>query len=86
MTGKRAEALQILKELEERYDRHEALGQYLAGVYTGLGDKDQAFHWLEKDFEQRGGRFPLIMTDYGYQDLRSDPRYTDLVRRMGLQP
>jgi serine/threonine protein kinase/Tfp pilus assembly protein PilF len=86
VTGKRAEALQILKELEERYDRHEALGQYLAGVYTGLGDKDQAFHWLEKDFEQHSGTLPRFTWWFNFATLRSDPRYADLVRRMGLKP
>jgi DNA-binding winged helix-turn-helix (wHTH) protein/TolB-like protein/Flp pilus assembly protein TadD len=86
VTKRRDEAFWILKELKRRYARREARGQDVAKVYAGLGKKTQAFAWLEKDFEQRGGRFPLIMTDYSYQDLRSDSRYTDLVRRMGLQP
>jgi hypothetical protein len=55
-------------------------------VYAGLEEKDLAFAWLEKDFEQRGGRVPLIASDYRYQGLRTDPRYTNLLRRMGLQP
>jgi hypothetical protein len=54
-------------------------------VYSGLGDKDQAFAWLERDFEQRSGVLPFI-TYSSLRDLRSDPRYADLVRRMGLQP
>ena len=76
----------ILKELEEKYARREAIGQYLAGVYAGLGDKDQAFAWLEKDFQQRSGPLPFITWWFNFEDLRSDPRYADLVRRMGLQP
>ena len=63
------------------------MGADLAWVYAGLGDKDQAFAWLEKDFQDRSGtlanqitHFPMLAT------LRSDPRYADLLRRMGLKP
>jgi serine/threonine-protein kinase len=87
VTGKRAEALSIVKELEKRYARREAIGQYLAYVYAGLGDKDQAFAWLERDFQQRSGiRLPFIQWWFTFENLRSDPRYADLVRRMGLTP
>ena len=86
ITGRRAEALTILKELEEKYARREATGQYLANVYAGLGEKDQAFAWLERDFEQRTGQLPNITYRFSFEELRSDPRYADLVRRMGLQP
>jgi eukaryotic-like serine/threonine-protein kinase len=87
VTGRRAEALAILKELEARYARRESVGNYLAGVYAGLGDKDQAFAWLEKDFEQHSGQLPWRITRwFTFEDLRSDPRYADLVRRTGLNP
>jgi serine/threonine-protein kinase len=86
VTGRRAEALRILKELEEKYGRREAIGLNLAGVYAGLGDKDQAFAWLEKDYQQRSGLLPYITWYFSFEDLRSDPRYADLVRRMGLTP
>ncbi len=86
VTGRRTEARRILKDLEEKYARREATGQDLARVYAGLGEKDQAFAWLEKDFEQHSGLLQIITSDYSFADLRSDPRYADLVRRMGLQP
>ncbi|MDX6612325.1 MAG: eukaryotic-like serine/threonine-protein kinase, partial [Blastocatellia bacterium] len=86
VTGRRSDALHILKELEEMYARHEAIGQNLAGVYAALGEKDRAFAWLEKGFEHRSGELPYITTDFDFENLRSDPRYADLVRRMGLQP
>jgi eukaryotic-like serine/threonine-protein kinase len=86
VTGRRGEALQILKELEERYARRETIGQYLAAVYAGLGDRDQAFEWLERDFRERSGVLPHITWWFYFDDLRSDPRYADLVRRMGLEP
>jgi serine/threonine-protein kinase len=86
VTGRRAEAQAILKTLEEKYARREANGQSLAGVYASLGDKDRAFAWLEKDYQQRSGYLPNITWRFAFEDLRSDPRYADLVRRMGLQP
>ena len=86
VSGRRVEALAILKELEEKYGRHEAVGQDLAAVYAGLGDKDQAFAWLEKDFQARSALLPRIRWYVPYESLRSDPRYADLLRRMGLQP
>jgi hypothetical protein len=55
-------------------------------VYAGLGDKDQAFAWLERDFQQRSGDLSTITWWHSFDDLRSDPRYADLVRRMGLTP
>jgi serine/threonine protein kinase/Tfp pilus assembly protein PilF len=86
VTGRRAEALVILRELEEKYTKRESSGQFLAGVYAGLGDKDQAFAWLERDFQQRSGQLATIAWRLHFEDLRSDTRYADLLRRMGLKP
>jgi TolB-like protein/Tfp pilus assembly protein PilF len=86
ISGKRAEALAVLKELEAKYERHEALGRDLAAVYAGLGEKDQAFAWLEKDFQAHNGQLARIRWEPPFESLRSDPRFTDLLRRMGLKP
>jgi serine/threonine protein kinase/Tfp pilus assembly protein PilF len=86
VTGKRTEALQIVKELEDRYARREAIGWYVASVYAGLGDKDPAFAWLEKDFQQHSALLTTMTWFFTVGDLRSDLRYADLVRRMGLTP
>ena len=86
VTGRRAEALAILKELEAKYERHEVLGQDLAAVYAGLGDKDQAFAWIEKDFQAHSGLLARTRWQLPFESLRSDARYADLRRRMGLQP
>lgn len=84
--GKRAEAMAVLKELEDRYSRHESPAMHLAAVYAGLGEKDQAFAWLERDFQARAGMLVYITYFPDYDPVRDDPRYTDLLRRMGLQP
>jgi DNA-binding winged helix-turn-helix (wHTH) protein/TolB-like protein/Flp pilus assembly protein TadD len=86
VTGKQTEANRIVEELEERYTRRRAAGQNVAKVYAGLGQTDQAFAWLEKSFEDRGAGLPFITSLYSYESLRSDPRYANLVRRMGLEP
>ena len=51
-------------------------------VYAGLGDADSTFHWLEKAYQAHESRFELA--SLYYDGFRSDPRYADLVRRVGL--
>ncbi|MBX3282633.1 MAG: tetratricopeptide repeat protein [Acidobacteria bacterium] len=84
VTGRRSEALAIAKELEEKYAKRESNGQYVAAVYAGLGDKDKAFEWLEKDFQNHHGSLPDIVWRIHFESLRDDPRYKDLLRRMNL--
>ena len=86
VSGKRSEALAVLKELEGRYEKREAIGQDVAAVYAGLGDKDQAFTWLEKDFQARSGLLAWIRWTPPFDSFRSEPRFADLLRRMGLKP
>ncbi|MBA2434960.1 MAG: tetratricopeptide repeat protein [Chthoniobacterales bacterium] len=86
VAGRRTEALGILKELEERYAKGEAVGQHLASIYDGLGDPAQAFAWLEKDFQQHSAELQFITFRVQFEHLRRDPRYTSLIRRMGLSP
>lgn len=86
MAGRRDEAVAVLKELEDKYTKRESLPQYVAAVYAGLGDKDQAFAWLEKAFQARNATLVFLVTDLTFDPLRSDPRYADLIRRMGLRP
>jgi TolB-like protein/Flp pilus assembly protein TadD len=84
VTGKRTEAIAIAKELEEKFEKRESNGQYIASVYAGLGDKDKAFEWLERDFRNRHGSLPDIVWRIHFESLRDDPRYKDLLKRMGL--
>src|SRR5882724_2135180 len=79
ISGKRAEALAILKELEGKYQKHETIGEDLAAVYAGLGEKDQAFAWLEKDFQACSGLLARTRWTPFFEFLRSDLRYVDLV-------
>jgi Flp pilus assembly protein TadD len=89
VAGKKAKAQAILQELEEKYYKHEALGQNIANVYAALGERDLAFTWLEKDFQARSGFLPNIVHGGEHfeimrEKLSSDPRWSDLLRRIGL--
>jgi TolB-like protein/Flp pilus assembly protein TadD len=84
ISGKGSAALAILKEVQGEYQKHEALGQDVAAIYAGLGDKDQAFAWLEKDFETRSGQLARVRWEPPFESLRGDPRFADLLRRVGL--
>jgi tetratricopeptide (TPR) repeat protein len=84
MTGRRAEAQKVLDELNELSKRRYVLPYFIATIHTGLGNKDQAFAWFEKAYEDRHPGLVLISIDPKFDSLRSDPRYADLVRRIGL--
>ena len=82
--GRRDDATKILEELKERYQKHQAGGLNIARVYRALGENDQAFIWLEKEFESRNQMMPIWFGIGIFDSLRDDPRYKDLVKRMGL--
>jgi Flp pilus assembly protein TadD len=84
ISGRRPEALAILQELEMKYDRREVIGQHLAAICYALGDKDQAFAWLEKDFAEHSAELQHIMERVQFEQIRHEPRGIDLIRRMGL--
>ena len=86
LAGRRADAQAIMKELEGKYAKHEALATSVAAVYAGLGDRDQAFVWLEKGFQEHSGEVVRINFDPPFELLKSDPRFADLLGRMGLKP
>jgi TolB-like protein/Tfp pilus assembly protein PilF len=58
----------------------------VAAIYTGLGDKDQAFKWLERAYEQRDVWLMNLKVDPVFAKLRSDKRFQDLLTRAGLRP
>ena len=56
----------------------------LAGIYAGLGDKDEAFRLLEKAYEEHSATLLYLGMDVLWYGMRSDPRYADLLRRIRL--
>lgn len=56
----------------------------MASIYVGLGDKDAALTWLEKACQQHSPAMNGLKIDPAYAAIRSDPRFVDLVHRVGL--
>jgi DNA-binding winged helix-turn-helix (wHTH) protein/tetratricopeptide (TPR) repeat protein len=84
-SGQRDEAIKTLNQLQERTNRGEYVQPIgIAWIYTALGDKDQAFIWLDKAFADRSYLLKYVKTEAMYDPLRSDPRFTDLLKRMRL--
>jgi hypothetical protein len=53
-------------------------------IYAKAGDKDQAFAWLEKGLKEKSDGIQYLKTNPMADSLRSDPRYADMIKRMGL--
>jgi serine/threonine protein kinase/tetratricopeptide (TPR) repeat protein len=85
VSGNRAEAQKILDDLKE-LSAHTWVAPYnVAVIYAGLGEKDQAFAWLDRSYKDRSYYLAeYLPTDSRLDNLRSDPRFADLRRRVGL--
>lgn len=82
--GEKDKALSILKELTMLSSQRYVSPVDFALVYAGLGDADSTFQWLEKAYQAHETRFELA--SLYFDGFRSDPRYADLLRRVGLPP
>jgi TolB-like protein/DNA-binding winged helix-turn-helix (wHTH) protein/Flp pilus assembly protein TadD len=80
--GQKEEAINIAKDLEGHRDKNASAEANIALIYAGLGDQDQAMAWLNKGYEARFN--PSILLRPAFDSLRSDPRFKDLLRRVGL--
>ena len=84
ISGRRDEAQKLLDQLQEE-STHKYVSPYsIACIYEGLGEKDQAFVWLERAYAERDGGMTDLKVDPEFASLHSDPRFTDLLRRIGL--
>jgi DNA-binding winged helix-turn-helix (wHTH) protein/TolB-like protein/Tfp pilus assembly protein PilF len=84
--GNRAEAQRIVNELSPLSERETGPFITLASIHASLGNKDKAFELLEKSYQQRDSRIVDINVDAMLDSVRTDARFDDLVRRMGLTP
>ena len=82
--GKRREAEEVVNKLLEISKQRYVSPYWIAIVYAGLANNDQAFHYFEKAFEDRYFIMIWINSDPRLDNLRSDPRFADLLRRIGL--
>jgi len=84
VSGQRKEARQILAELRDLSRRRYVSPVDIALIYAGLGEKDQAFDWLEKAYGEHSTKLIHIKMDPRFDILRSMPQFDDLLRRIGL--
>src|SRR5438477_2892823 len=86
MAGKRNEARQELAKLQELSKQRNAWPSLFAYIYAALGDKDQAFAWLDKSIDEHDLVTARLKVDARFDNLRSDPRFAEIVKRVGLPP
>jgi TolB-like protein/DNA-binding winged helix-turn-helix (wHTH) protein/Flp pilus assembly protein TadD len=80
--GRRNEAIELLDDLRKHSGPGYSDASEIAAVYVALGDSDRAMTWLEKGFEERFN--PSVLLRPGFDPLRADPRFQNLLRRIGL--
>jgi tetratricopeptide (TPR) repeat protein len=84
VAGKREEAQKVIDHLKE-LSVHEYVAPYnFAVIYAGLGDKDEAFVWLNRAYQERSYLLTYLTVDERLDNLHSDPRFDELRRRIGL--
>ncbi len=82
--GQPVEAGQILDDLTRQANQKYVAPYFFAGIHVGLGENDRALEYLEKAYEEHSNWLIYLHIDPSMDDLRDDPRFQDLVRRVGL--
>jgi len=82
--GNREEARRILAKLKKLYERGLVPSGSIAILYGALGELDDAFAWLEKAYEERDPQLTYLKAGRRFEPLRHDPRFQQLVHRIGL--
>jgi serine/threonine protein kinase/Tfp pilus assembly protein PilF len=85
-TGRTAEALKLLEELQERAQKQYTPSWSFAVIYSGLGEMDKAFDWFEKAVDEHDPLMLHFHVHPNYDPLRTHPRYPALLRKMNLEP
>ena len=84
VAGRRAEATKIAVDLEEKVRQKQVSPFLPAVIYAGLNDKDKSFYWLERAYQERSNWLSLIKVGHRLKNLRGDPRFDDLLKRVGF--
>jgi tetratricopeptide (TPR) repeat protein len=84
VAGQRAEAQKVLEELKKRSEGEYIRPYYFAQIYSGLGEKDLAFKWLMKAYEQSDISLATILVDETLDNLHSDSRFNLILQKMKL--
>ncbi len=83
-SGKRDEAMKVLDKLKDLSKQRYASFYGIAIIHLGLGEKDAAFESLEKAYQERSEGLSSLMVEPRWDSLRADPRFADLLKRIGL--
>jgi adenylate cyclase len=84
LSGRRDEALRVLAEMKEMQERSHVSSYHFAIIHAALGDRDEALRWLEKSYLAREEALVWLKVDPRLDTLRTDARFIDLQRRVGL--
>jgi TolB-like protein/tetratricopeptide (TPR) repeat protein/DNA-binding winged helix-turn-helix (wHTH) protein len=82
--GRRKDALRVLEGLRRQRQSEYVPAAALVQAYVGFGDKEQALAWLEQAYKEQSNLLQWIKTESTFDPLRGDPRFTDLIHRVGL--
>jgi len=82
--GKTDSAMLQLQRLHELSKERFVDPCFIAWIYTGLGQKEKAFEWLEKAYQERSNWLVMLKNDRLFDSLRSDERFTNLLKKTGL--
>jgi hypothetical protein len=82
--GRKAEAQKVLQELQNPSQHRFGFAFAIARIHAALGENDPAFEWLEKACDERDSAVIWLKVDPTLDNLRSDPRFSELLSRMGL--
>jgi serine/threonine-protein kinase len=83
-SGDRLRAHPLLLELTQQATRGSLDPVWIGLIHAALGDKERAFAWLEKAYQARSDTLLFLKVDPKYDSLRSDPRFSELVKRLNL--
>jgi tetratricopeptide (TPR) repeat protein len=84
--GRRDDARRLLDQLIQKSREQYVAADSIAAVYAALDEKDEAFRWMDSAVEQHSAAAASLVFYPEFRGLRSDPRFTDLVRRLGIDP
>ena len=85
LTGRKDDAMKILDEVMNQSKQRYVAPFAFIQIHTGLGNKEQAFQWLEKAYQERSATMAWLGVDIMLDGLSSDSRFTELMKKMGLE-
>jgi tetratricopeptide (TPR) repeat protein len=83
--GQRTEAQRVARELEQESRQRYVSADRIASIYAALGERDSAFHWLDRAYRERSAGLVWLASDRRWDPIRSDPQFQRILRSMQRQ-